>query len=203
MPLSWRHLASFAGLFLSGAHSHAVFVAASGQCLLDPFRDLRSTELGVCPLSVAHELDDSSREDTDPVAKWEDSPFCARDESRIVKYCVYTSADFNSNTGVSFIIRPETLPEATSLVQNVDESERSRKHLSNRIQSDGIDIAYEVVDLPGKGQGVVARRAIHRGETFIVGLPAIVIDQELEDGPDPAISEEDRLELHKVAFELL
>ena len=125
---------------------------------------------------------------------------CVNDVDGVEKYCLYTSRIFNSKTGISFIIRPSTLPNVIQFVEDANLTARGKPYLSQDGKPSDPNVPYVIKELEGKGLGVIARRSIPRGETFIVGFPAIIIDQELEIGPDPSISEEDRLALHKAAF---
>jgi len=153
---------------------------------------LKSTE---SPLSTSG--------DGDSHAPWAYPPFCIKDSGGVEKYCLYTSTEFNNAAGISFIIRPRTLPSILPYVKDTNLTSRGRPYLSRGGKSPSSQVAYVVKELEGKGLGVLARRPVSRGETFIVGFPAIIIDSGLEIGPDPEISEDDRLLIHKTAFERL
>jgi hypothetical protein len=176
---------------------------AIGECVHNPLGALRLDNHEICLPSEGHQAGLASKKDTNRWAPWAHAPFCVRDSTEVEKYCVYTSADFNSNTGASFIIHPDTLPKISAFVQNTKLTLRGQKYLTGRYRSDDPDISYELKELLGKEWSVIARRPIRRGEIFMVGFPAIVIDQELEMGPDPEISEYDRLRLYELAFEQL
>jgi hypothetical protein len=75
----------------------------------------------------------------------------------------------------------------------------AKKHL-NPGGAHSEDLAYEVTALPDKDIGVVARRTIRRGESFMISLPAVVVDHEFQ-----TIVEHDELaqELYKRAVDQL
>ncbi len=174
-----------------------------GDCVYDPLGALRPSTHEICFSSEGRQLAFTFKDGVNHWSPWAYPPFCVRGSTQIDKYCVYTSADFNSNAGISFIIRPDTVPGATAFIRDDSLTKRGKKHLKSQSTPHDVDVAYEVRDIPGKGQGVIASRSIRRGEIFMVGVPAVVIDQELEIGPDPEVSEADRLQLHKLAFEQL
>ncbi|KAK5653306.1 hypothetical protein OQA88_8997 [Cercophora sp. LCS_1] len=127
----------------------------------------------------------STPEGTCPLNPWSHPPRCLND------YCVYTSIGYNSHHGISFIALESTEPTLLPLVHDVTLTERGRHHLYANP-----DLPYEIRELPGRGRGVFARRRILRGEVFMVGFPAVVVDQEFEN----LIRDE---ELYRLAYERL
>jgi hypothetical protein len=49
------------------------------------------------------------------------------------------------------------------------------------------ELAYRIVDIPGKGLGVVAARRIARNEVFMTDYAALVIDMELPSSVRPEV----------------
>ena len=201
-----RRVSHLFAILLAGFAQYATAILSNpGECIIpDPLQIAVWLDSAVCPPPLSQEKPVlSSSNDGEPPAPWAYPPFCIRDSEGAEKYCVYTSTSFNNEAGVSFIIRPSTLPSIVSFVEDANLTSRGVPFLSRGGKGPASDVAYEVRELEGKGLGVLARRPISRGETFIIGFPAIIIDAELEIGPDPTISEENRLRIHKVAFERL
>lgn len=109
------------------------------------------------------------REDTCPVTPWSYPPQCVKG------YCVYTSASYNNDYGVSFIALSSEEETLRPLVHDSQLTERGKIHLSSSSA-----LPYEIKEFPGRGRGVFARRFIPRGEVFMVTFPAVVVDQEFE-----------------------
>ena len=126
---------------------------------------------------------------------WSHAPVCT--DGR--EYCVYTSSSYNHHHGVSFIASPSAEGEILQLLQKSSLfAEKAREHLTP-----GSDLPYEVKEQPGKGRGVFARRLVRKGEEFLVGFPAMVIDQDLERGSGPSVSYTERMKLYRRAYEQL
>jgi hypothetical protein len=105
---------------------------------------------------------------------WTYEPHCLRPlasdnlpdkDLRQTTYCLYTSSTFHSNHGISIITTPEF---AANLLSNNPITTEPYQHI---IQFNG----YEMVDIPGKGKGLVATRKIKKGEIFMVDYPAVLI----------------------------
>lgn len=136
---------------------------------------------------------------------WTFAPRCARDmETNLEKYCVYTAGQFNDHAGTSFIVKPQTLGTPAALAELPRLDPRTEKYLGtttgSNISKTNPDLKYITRPLPGKGIGTLATQAIRRGEIYMVSHPALIIDTELEKGPDPAIRERDRWALLETAF---
>lgn len=126
---------------------------------------------------------------------WSHAPVCT--EGR--EYCVYTSSSYNHHHGVSFIASPSAEREILQILQKSSMFvEQAREHLTP-----SRDLPYEVKEQPGRGRGVFARRLVRKGEVFLVGFPAVVIDQELERGSGPSVSYTERMRLYRRAYEQL
>lgn len=125
-------------------------------------------------------------------------------ETSLEKYCVYTAGQFNDHAGTSFIVTPQTLGTPAALAEMPRLDPRTEKYLGtttgSNISKTNPDLKYITRSLPGKGIGVLATQTIRRGEIYMVSHPALIIDTELEKGPDPAIRERDRWALLEMAF---
>jgi len=127
---------------------------------------------------------------------WSLAPVCIQGGAS--KYCVYTSTVYNAGHGVSVIARPEEEQSLSLIITDTRLTEHGARYLAN-----ASDLPYEIRETAGKGRGLFALRNIQPGETFLVGFPAIVIDQELELGLDEGLTVADRVKLYKPAFEQL
>ena len=109
----------------------------------------------VCPLAV-----DDSAVHSSP---WTHPPECEHTTDGTVKYCAYTNSHHGPR-GWSIITTPETAANSASfLTQQLNVS-------SSR------DLPYEMVDIPGKGKGLVATRPIKRHEEILVEHAAMLVD---------------------------
>ncbi len=108
---------------------------------------------------------------------WSQKPLCPKPEEEddsIPPDCVFTFAAFRGNQGVSIITTPDL---AASITESLDDS-RLPPDLRNKLplnlgRSDSA--AYEIVHLPGRGKGVVAKRKFTKQETVMIGFPVLVI----------------------------
>jgi hypothetical protein len=84
--------------------------------------------------------------------------------------CLFTSAEARSGHGISLVTTTTT---AAHLVGMDAFSDKPNPPAAQHRASLGP--AYEVVPVPGKGQGVVAKRRIRMGEIVMVDVPAVLI----------------------------
>ncbi|KAK0648930.1 hypothetical protein B0T16DRAFT_436046 [Cercophora newfieldiana] len=95
---------------------------------------------------------------------WTHAPICevsAADPSK--KYCVYTNSR-HGRRGISLLAKPEVAADNTGLLDeylNVTAPE---------------DEPFKIVDIPGKGKGVVATRHIKRYDTIMLDYSVLLID---------------------------
>ncbi|KAK7755497.1 hypothetical protein SLS62_002429 [Diatrype stigma] len=127
---------------------------------------------------------------------WTHPPEClaTNAHSNVTKYCLYTNSA-HGHYGVSLIATPETAANAAEMLDdfNADflrpigsQINVPRRSGNGTAVQDGTrasdgnnddnDRPYEVVDMPGKGKGVVARRRIARAEVVMVDFASIVLD---------------------------
>ncbi|KAL8366982.1 hypothetical protein RB599_011070 [Gaeumannomyces hyphopodioides] len=103
------------------------------------------------------------------------------DDSAPVKYCVYTNAHAGE-IGLSVISTPEHAASGLHVLEKPNLPHLSRgRRLSDTNATPGsppLLPPYEVVDLPGKGKGVLATRRIRRFETILLEPAAIVAANE-------------------------
>lgn len=84
--------------------------------------------------------------------------------------CLFTSAEARNGHGISLVTTTTT---AAHLV-GVDAFSDKPDPLAAQHRA-SLGPAYEVVAIPGKGQGVVAKRRIRMGEIVMVDVPAVLI----------------------------
>lgn len=83
--------------------------------------------------------------------------------------CLFTSSEFRNGHGTSLVTATTTAAHLVGLEVFAD------KPMPRSGQSDAQQEAYEIAPIQGKGQGVVARRRIRRGEIIMVDLPAVLV----------------------------
>ncbi|TLD25150.1 hypothetical protein PspLS_05899 [Pyricularia sp. CBS 133598] len=129
-------------------------------------------------------------------APWTHAPYCVANSS----YCVFTNAAFQRGRGFSIVAAPQALasmqrqlefafaaPARSAGLHRVEtrpsgaaaalnRSSSSTTH--NRPDDQNPPSAWEVNKIPGKGLGMVAKRRIPRGETFLVDYAAILASVE-------------------------
>ncbi|KAH6623778.1 hypothetical protein F5144DRAFT_623646 [Chaetomium tenue] len=108
-----------------------------------------------CPLPV----DDSAVESS----PWTHPPECEHTTDGTAKYCAYTNSNHGPR-GWSIITTPETAANSASfLTQQLNVS-------SSR------NAPYKMVDIPGRGKGIVATRPIKQYEEILVEHAAMLVD---------------------------
>ena len=115
-----------------------------------------------CPLPV----DDTQAGWPSRGSPWTHPPECEHSTDRTSKYCVYTNSDRGSR-GWSIITSPETAAESVAFL---------RKPLNTSLLGNSHDAPYKIVDIPGKGKGVVATRAIKQYEEIMVDYATVLVD---------------------------
>ncbi|KAI0827489.1 SET domain-containing protein [Hypoxylon sp. FL0890] len=146
--------------------SYSQFPIAIDQCPLDIPAALRSQAQLRCP----HPVDASTAHNPVDWSPWTHPPECLQaKKSAVTKYCVFTNSQ-HGNGGVSMITTPET---AANSVETLNDS--GYTHTKSLINSSA-GAAYEMVDIPGKGKGVIATRRINRAEPIMADWAALVVD---------------------------
>lgn len=95
------------------------------------------------------------------------------DDDPASTFCVYTN-NRHGIGGLSIVTTPET---ASASVGVWDESLPQLPSMKKNTT-----LAYEIVDMPGRGKGVVATRAIKQHEAFMVDYAALVVDLRVAGG---------------------
>jgi hypothetical protein len=127
-----------------------------------------SLDEAICTLAIDNEPSSSIQ------SPWTHSPSCinAADEEYRGKFCVYTASFFGDH-GLSLVTKPET---AANIVGTIMNTYHSSFPSPQTVVGLGKLSAYDVVDMPGRGKGVIATRLIKRHETFMVDYAVLIID---------------------------
>ncbi len=115
-----------------------------------------------CPLPV----DDNKATWPSPTFPWTHPPECEHSTDQTTKYCAYTHSGHGSR-GWSLITTPETAAESVALLSKPLNASNPRRSL---------DAPYKIVDIPGKGKGLVATRAIQQYEEILVDYATVMVD---------------------------
>ncbi len=89
------------------------------------------------------------------------------------RLCVYTNSQHGIK-GVSVITRPHLAAEATKILDEPIAPAYGFELMTNT--TSGLDLPYQIVDIPGKGKGVIATRKIAKYELIMTDYASLVID---------------------------
>jgi hypothetical protein len=136
---------------------------ATKHCLTNPPPPLRQdVQLG-CPPPI----DESIGPEPVDWSPWTHRPHCLEAErDPKIKYCVYSNSHQGKH-GVSIITKPRTAALSAEMLN----AELPRRHTDKDSQP-----GYEVIDMPGKGKGVVATRKISRAQVIMSDWAAVLLD---------------------------
>ncbi|GAB1317386.1 SET domain-containing protein [Madurella fahalii] len=115
-----------------------------------------------CPLPV----DDISEVWLPGASPWTHPPECVYTAGKAAKYCAYTNSRHGSR-GWSIITSPETAADNIGFL-NMPLNSSRRTGLR--------DAPYKIVDIPGKGKGLVATRRIKRYQEILVDYATVLVD---------------------------
>lgn len=112
-------------------------------------------------------LDNQSWQPAVSQGPWTHQPRCATDTADPnAKLCVFTDATRGPN-GLGLITTPEQAAQAAAVFRLPAVSLAPGKLET---------VAFEVVDIPGKGKGVVAKRHIPAHQSITIDQPVLLID---------------------------
>jgi hypothetical protein len=116
-------------------------------------------------------------DDTDPVngfwGPWTNRPYCGiRQNQTAIKYCVYTHLSYDGYSGFSISTNPYTASYIAGFfkAKNPGKREWTEFHIANNKNS----APYKIMDIPGKGKGIVATRNIRQDEVILSEFPYLV-----------------------------
>jgi len=140
------------------------------QCHYNPAGPLRPGILDTtCPLPV-----DDTTNQHGSWAPWSYPPVCISASAPThPKLCVYTLTDFRGAGSISILTTPEA---AASSIANLDDSDIKwiDQAKGGNVSRPAHPSPCLVMNIPGKGRGVVARRAIAEGEVLMAELPVML-----------------------------
>ncbi|KAI2465176.1 SET domain-containing protein [Annulohypoxylon bovei var. microspora] len=150
----------------SCAASHGQIPAVVRQCALNIPTALQSQHQLGCP----HPIDGSTAQEPIDWSPWTHPPQCIHAErSPATKYCVFTNSQ-HGNGGVSVIATPETAADSVEIL-----NDSGYTHTKSFTDNDA-GAAFEVIDIPGKGKGVLATRRISRAEPIMADWASLIVD---------------------------
>jgi len=146
--------------------------ARSTQCPNEPAGRLQEAESQVCPVPGRIGIVNASHDND---MSWTFLPKCLDNTSKTDNtssslHCLFTSPEFRNGHGISLVTTTTSASHLIGLDAFVD---KPMLHVAR--QGASLEPAYEVLPVEGKGQGVVARRRIRRGEIIMVDVPAVLI----------------------------
>lgn len=126
-------------------------------------------------------IDDETESLDLPHIPWTHPPFCSESVTDTIgdKFCLFSSSAYNLGSGVSILTGPETAAGLAPMLRNLSLTWEARHHLSpkGKFRPDHrVDLPYTIVDIPGKGKGVVATRKINQFETIMKTFPVVIAD---------------------------
>lgn len=137
----------------------------AGRCPNQPAGRLEAGELQ-CPVPGRIGI----LEDEDNVISWAFPPRCVNQSGKDNTTrldCLFTSTDFRNAHGISLVT---STTAAAHLIGIGSLSDRPPPLVAR-----GREQPYRIVPVEGKGKGVVATRAIRRGEIIMIDVPAVII----------------------------
>ncbi|KAK4124333.1 SET domain-containing protein [Parathielavia appendiculata] len=120
-----------------------------------------------CPLPV----DDKAESWRYRRSLWTHQPECEHSMDRTARYCAYTNAQHGSR-GWSVVTSPETAADSVSFLS------LSPPLKAPSLTSDSHGAPYKVVEMPGKGRGLVAVRDIKQYEEILLDYATLLVDIE-------------------------
>jgi hypothetical protein len=92
---------------------------------------------------------------------WSHEPFCVQGKDK--EYCTHTTYDLRRGHGLSVIARPAAAEAISAALLTAD--------TVSQVLEDGV----EVCSFPGKGNGLIATRAIKKGETILLESAHVIV----------------------------
>lgn len=142
---------------------------SSIHCPVDLQSALGPRHFARCPLPI----DETVPEKPALWSPWTHSPVCVNGSNAAeTRFCVYTNSR-HGEFGVSIVTTPET---AANSIYVLNEPSLSLPVYGGHNASMTGELPYEVVDIPGKGKGVIARRRIAAFETLMTDYASLLVD---------------------------
>lgn len=127
-------------------------------------------DASICPLLV----DDVTSSQTGEWKPWTLPPTCAYPLVKSgEKYCVFTYHGFRDGLSISLMTSPQTAADVVALLEDPNPQWYEPSPAVPAPEGDEVP-PYVVVDVPGRGKGVIATRDIRKGEV-VIAEPATMI----------------------------
>lgn len=114
---------------------------------------------------------------------------CLAPRSSNQLFCVYSFNSFADGRGLSVITTPERIKAMQSLPAFTDATDEIA---NKKIAS------YEVTSLPNRGYGLIAKKALHRGDRLFANTPVLILDAEAQSLGDAAWVELENIAVNKL-----
>lgn len=129
---------------------------------------------GACPLPV-----DDRPETWPPLGgptPWTHPPECEYAAGRAAKYCAYTNSRHGPR-GWSIVTTPETAADSVGILDTpLDDNNKNSLNVSSSSSRHAGTAPYKIVDIPGKGKGLVATRRIARHDEILADYATVLVD---------------------------
>lgn len=136
------------------------------RCLTNPPLVFQPDIQHQCPSPI----DESIGPEPIDWSPWTHRPSCVEAEKNpAIQYCVYSNSQHGSH-GISLITKPETAAISIEMLNEKLPPVRPRNNSNHTTRS------YQVVDMPGKGKGVIATRKIVRAEVIMSDWASVLLD---------------------------
>lgn len=120
-------------------------------------------------------VDDTAGDSPDSWSPWTHKPAClGAVNNPKARFCTFTDAGHGRH-GISLITYPEIAAASAEMLQDPYMSFIPAHGVDPVLRHDQPDPPYAIVDIPGKGKGVVATRPIGRYEVFMGDYAAMII----------------------------
>lgn len=96
---------------------------------------------------------------------------CLAPRSSMQLFCVYSFDSFSDGRGLSVITTPERIKAMQSLP--------AFTKVLNKVANEKTP-SYEVTKIPNRGYGLIAKKALHRGDRIFANTPVLIIDAEAQ-----------------------
>ncbi|KAF1997294.1 SET domain-containing protein [Amniculicola lignicola CBS 123094] len=114
---------------------------------------------------------DQERQLKDPNFPWTFWPECYANEDTTEPICVFTQQSFSHNRGIFLVT---TSAEAYRLLKT-DAFNKPPEHDQTDVYENP---PYMVVDMPGKGRGLIANKTLNRGDRIFASTPLLISNPE-------------------------
>ena len=155
---------------IAGGLSRSVRAALHpGECPSIFQSPLQHQVRATCPTPIDEEVGSDSAN----WAPWTHRPYCIRStRSPGTKYCVYTNT-FHGENGLSII----TTPETAAMSADVLDDPYGLSFITTGFVGNGTEgSSFRIIDIPGKGKGVIATRSIRAYETIMADHATVLAD---------------------------